>query len=202
MYTATDSDLSVWDCTTSSGLTGSFLLNAAITMTTETPVPTSSSIVSSSTSSDSELPRPTVSDESPKSNVGAITGSVVGGLAVVVLGGLGLFLIRSLRKKNAAATAAQGQTVYQLGAPPAQPIHSNGYPDQGWNNQVYASAAQPQMAPQQQSHHAKYSDSEVTTPVNGPPQYSAPSQQGYQAQQPQQPQQVMAPPLAELSDGQ
>jgi len=196
--------VSVWGCKWTSGLTESFLVNTAIPMATEDSVTSTPSPVSSTTPFDSELPRPTVTGET---NVGAIAGGVVGGLAVAVLGGLGLFLVRSLRKKNAAATAAQGQTVYQLGAPPAQPmiqppmvqpIHSSGYPDQNWNNQVYASAA-----PQQQSHHTKYSDSEVTSPVNGPPQYGAPSQkQGYQAQQPQQSQQVTAPPLAELSDGQ
>ena len=167
---------------------------------------------SASAPSDSQLSQPTITG-------GAIAGSVIGGLAVVVLGGLGLFLVLSLRKKNAAAAAAQGQTAYQPGAPPAQPMiqqppmqpmHPSGYPDQNWNNQVYTSAAQPQMMPQQQSHQSKYAGAEVTTPINGTPQYSAqpqqqyypPQQQDYYAQQPQQPQQLAAPAPTELSDGQ
>jgi len=120
--------------------------------------------------SDSELSQPTMTGDSTKPNVGAISGSVIGGLAVVVLGSLGLFLVLSLRKKNAAAAAALGQTAC--------------------------------LMPQHQNHQTK--DSEVTTPVNGTPQYNAqppqqqyypPQQQGYYAQQPQQ-------PPTELSDGQ
>jgi len=214
----TDGDLSAWNCGESSGLTGSIVVNA---MTRELLVGSSlSSTVSSSSTrgahasapSDSELSQPTVTGDSTKSNVGAIAGSVIGGLAVVVLGGLGLFLVLSLRKKNAAAAAAQCQTAHEPGAPPAEPViqqppmqamHAGGYPDQNWNNQVYASAAQPQMMPQQQSHQTKYADSEVTTPVNGTPQYGAQSQQqGCYAQQPQQPQELPAPLPTELSDGQ
>ena len=223
MYTDVEGDLSVWGCTTSSGLTESIVINAPITMSKETSLqvvsrttfisPSLTGDVGALVPSDSNLSLPTMTSESTKSNVGAIAGGVVGGLAVVVLGGLGLFLVLSRRKKKA---AAQGQTAYQPGVPPAQPMmqqppmqpmHSGGYPDQNWNNQAYVSAAQPQMMPQQQGHEIKYTDSEVTTPVNGPPQYGAqqqqyysPQQQGYYAQQPQQPQQLVAP--TELPDRQ
>lgn len=216
MYTDTAASLSVWGCTTSSGLTEAIVVNAAITMEKETTIQVVSrtSFIAPSVTgnedaftSGANLPLPTVT--SKKSNVGAIAGGVVGGLAVVVLGGLGLFLVLSRRKKKAAA-AVQGQTVHQPGAPPVQPMmqqppmqpmHSGGYPDQSWNNQAYASAAQPQMMPQQQSQENKYTESDVTTPVNGPPQYGAqpqqqyypPQQQGYYAQQPQQPQPTELP---------
>ena len=222
IYTDTEAGLSGWGCAASSGPPMSIMVNSAITMASEPTVQvvwrTSSTVlslthhVSPLAPSDSELSQPTVTGGSTKSNVGAIAGGVVGGLAVVVFGGLGLSLVLSLRRKNAVTAAAQGQTAYQPGAPPAQPMiqqsamqptHHSGYPDQNWNNQVYASAAQPQMMPQQQSHQAKYVDSQVTTPLNGPPRYGAqPQLQGYYAQQPQQPQQLAARSPTNLSDGQ
>lgn len=186
LYTDTEARLSGWGCTRYSGLTEPIVVNSAITIASEPPVqvPSLTSLTSPTMPSDTEKPQPTVTGD----NVGAIAGSVVGGLAVVVLSGLGLFLVLSHRKKNAAAAAALGLTANQPGAPPAQPmvqqpamqpIHSGGYPDQIWNNQFYASAAQPQMMPLQQSHQAKYAGSEVTTPVNGPPQYGAQPQLQY-----------------------
>jgi len=174
LYTDNEAGVSGWGCTSYSGRTDSIMVNSAITMVREPPLVPSNS--------------ESVTGGDTKSNVGAIAGGAVGGLAVVVFGGLGLFLVLSRRKNNAAVAVAQGQTAYQPGAPTAppmiqqpamQPIHHGGYPGQIWNNQVYASAAQPQMMPQQQSHQAKYADSEVATPVNCPPQYGAQSQPQY-----------------------
>jgi len=227
MYTDTEVGLNGWGCAASSGVTESIVVNSAIAMVSEPSVQVvwhMSSIspltlhASQLPPSSSELWQPTVTGGGTGANVGAITGGAVGGLAVVVLGGVGLFLVLSLRKWDTAAAAAQGQTAYPPGAPPAQPMvqpppmaptHHGGYPDQIWNNQVFAYVPQPQMMPQQQSHQAKSVESEVTMPVDGPSQHGAqsqlqyypPQQQGYYTQQPQQPQQLAATPPAELLSG-
>jgi len=207
MYVDTTAGLSGWGCARNAGLTDIISINLAITMAKEPSVTSSVS----STPSDSGLSQPTVT--SVKSNVGAIAGGAVGGLAVVVLGCAGLFVGLSLRRRKTAAATAPGLTVCQHDASPAQPMfqqlpmqpmYPGSYPDQNWNNQVYAPAAQPQVIPQQQSHQAKFADSEVTAPASGTLQYGTqpPQQQGYYSQQPQQPQQLAAPPRAELSDRQ
>jgi len=155
--------VSKWVCGATAGQTWPISINPAIT-------------ISKGTSSSNNA-------RGGKPNVGAIAGGVVGGaLATVAVGAIAIFVL-SRRKK--AATPPHDQPPYQPGVspvlnhqqqPPMQPMHSGGYGDQQWKNQVYSSPP-PQMQQQYQDN----------TPVSIPPQQNGQAtqpecQQPYEAQ--------------------
>lgn len=142
------------------------------------PATTSASATTetSATVATQSIPAETTTSAPPpgkSSNTGVIAGSVVGGVAVLAIAGVGiLFLLRRNRKKKAATTetAAQAQPFvppgYHSEKPPAPAPYTDPYPQQ----------YQQQFSPQQYNPHNSmvYSDhgSEMRPPNSPTPMYS------------------------------
>ncbi|RGP65307.1 hypothetical protein FLONG3_9283 [Fusarium longipes] len=115
------------------------------------------------------------SDDGNSTNVGAIAGGVVGGVAALGLVGLAGFLLFRRRKKTNTADAAGGN---QQNPPPmAQNPQSPGFVPSSPSNATYPSGVPPNFQGYQQAY-----DPSLATPYGQPQGYQQPGYGGYSPQ--------------------